>query len=184
MGSTVNWLTSTRLFLDHTETDLKRRFGKASAEVQRFKTATASAFDTKVGYRFSYKFRNYVQHCGLPLSQIDLSPPDPATPTRAVQSVALLVNRDELLSSYNEWGIVKRDLEAMPPRFALVPLLSEAMEGLRDVYREPLDIRLSEALSHSSELEQVLDRIEGREAEGHPAVFRYRGDRGRQALPA
>jgi len=176
MGSTVNWLTSTRLFLDHTETDLKRRFGKDSPEVQRFKTATASAFDTKAGYRFSYKFRNYVQHCGLPLSQIDISPPDPGTPTRAVQSVALLVNKDELLSSYKEWGIVKRDLEAMPPRFPLLPLLSEAMEGLRDIYRELLEIRLSEALNHSRVLEQALARIEDRDTEGHPAVFRYRGE--------
>jgi hypothetical protein len=86
------------------------------------------------------------------------------------------VNRGELLSSYNEWGIVKRDLEAMPPRFALLPLLSEAMEGLRDVYRELLDIRLSEALSHSGVLEQALARIEDRDTSGHPAVFRYRGE--------
>jgi hypothetical protein len=117
-----------------------------------------------------------VQHCGLPLSQIDISPPDPATPTRAVQAVALVANRDELLSSYKEWGIIKRDLEAMPPRFALLPLLSEAMEGLRDVYRELLDIRLSEAWSQSRVLEQVLARLEDRDTEGHPAVFRYRGE--------
>ena len=36
MSSTVNWLTSVRLFLDHTETQLKRRFGKDSTEVERF----------------------------------------------------------------------------------------------------------------------------------------------------
>ena len=86
------------------------------------------------------------------------------------------MHRDELLSSYKEWGIVKRDLEAMPPRFALLSLLSEAMEGLRDVYRELLDIRLSEAFSQSTVLEQALARIEDRNTEGHPAVFRYRGD--------
>jgi hypothetical protein len=176
MGSTVNWLTSMRLFLDHTETDLKRRFGKASQEVQRFKAATSSAFDTKVGYRFSYRFRNYVQHCGLPLSRINVSRPDPGTRTRAKQSVALLLDRDALLASYDDWGIVKRDLEAMSPHFPLLPLASEAMEGLRDVYRELLDIRLSEALSHCMVLERALARIEDTGASGHPAVFRYRGE--------
>jgi hypothetical protein len=176
MGSMVNWLTSMRLFLDHTETDLKRRYGKMSREVQQFKKATKSAFDTRVGYRFSYKFRNYVQHCGLPLSHIDISRPNRPTRTRAKQSVALLLDRDELLSSYDEWGIVKRDLEAMPPRFALGPLLSEAMEGLRDVYQELLDLRLSEALSRCTVLERALARIEDKGASGHPAIFRYRGE--------
>jgi hypothetical protein len=181
MGSTVNWLTSMRLFLDHTETDVKRRFGKASEEAQRFKAATSSAFDAKVGYRFVSKFRNYVQHCGLPLSRIDFSRPDTATKTRAKQSVALLLDRDELLSSYHEWGIVKRDLEAMLPHFPLLPLISEAMEGLREVYRELLDIRLSEALNHCMVLDRALARIEETGASGHPAVFRYRGEPWRES---
>ncbi len=191
MGSTVNWLTSMRLFLDHNETALKRRFGKVSPEAQRFKTATSSAFDTKVGYRFSYRFRNYVQHCGLPLSHIEINPPNPAARTRVKQSVALLLDRDVLLRNYDEWGsIVKRDLQAMPPRFPLFPLVSQTMEGLRDVYRELLDIRLSEALRRCTVLERALTRIEDTGASGHPAVFRHRGVSSRrgeftpQLLPA
>ncbi len=176
MGSVVNWLTSMRLFLDHTETDLKRRFGKTSEEAQRFKTATSLAFDTNLGYRFLYRFRNYVQHCGLPLSHIDVSRPDPGSGTRAKQSVTLLLDRDALLTSYKEWGIVKSDLEAMSPRFPLLPLVAEAMEGLRNVYRELLDIRLSDALNHCMVLERALGRIEDTGASGHPAVFRYKGD--------
>jgi hypothetical protein len=79
-------------------------------------------------------------------------------------------------SSYDGWGPVKRDLEAMPPHFPLLPLVSEAMEGLRDVYRELLDIRLSEALRRCMVLERALTRIEDTGASGHPAVFRYRGE--------
>jgi hypothetical protein len=176
MSSTVNWLTSMRLFLDHTETDLKRRYGKNSQEVDRFETATRSAFDTKIGYAFSSRFRNYVQHCGLPLSTIAINPPGPGTQTRAKQSVALLLDRDALLSNYDGWGPVRRKLEAMPPRFPLLPLASEAMEGLRDVYRELLEIRLSEALKRCAVLEQALDRIEATGQSEHPAVFRYQGD--------
>jgi hypothetical protein len=173
MRSAVNWLTSMRLFLDHTETDLKRRHGKVSPEALRFERATNLAFNTRIGYRFSFKFRNYVQHCGLPLSRIQVNRPDPAAGTRAKQSVAFLLDRDVLLSSYKEWGPVRRDLEAMPPSFPLLPLVSEAMEGLRQVYRELLDVRLSEALRRCTVLERALDRIEDTGASGHPALFRH-----------
>jgi hypothetical protein len=173
MRSAVNWLTSMRLFLDHTETDLKRRHGKVSPEALRFERATNLAFSTRIGYRFSSKFRNYVQHCGLPLSRIQVNRPDPAARTRAKQSVAFLLDRDVLLSSYKEWGPVRRDLEAMPPSFPMLPLVSEAMEGLRQVYRELLDIRLSEALHRCRVLERALDRIEDTSASGHPALFRH-----------
>lgn len=37
MGQVVNWLTSFRLFLAHSERSLKRRFGDDSAQVGRFK---------------------------------------------------------------------------------------------------------------------------------------------------
>src|SRR5690606_16172320 len=70
MAATINWLGSVRLFLDHAETDLKRRFGDPSSQVDRFEAATHSAFDTYAGYRFVVKFRNYVQHCGRPASRL------------------------------------------------------------------------------------------------------------------
>jgi hypothetical protein len=177
MSSTVNWVTSLGLFLDHTETDLKRRFGKSSPEVQRFEAAKSSAFDAKVGYRFSYKFRNYVLHCGLPLSRIEVKRLDGATGTRAKQSVTFLLDRDALLRDYDGWGrFVKRDIEAMRSEFPLLPLASEGMEGLRDVYRELLDMRISEALSRCAVLEHALARIEETGYLGQPTIFRYQGD--------
>jgi hypothetical protein len=176
MSSTLNWLTSARLFLDHTETDLKRRFGKTSQEAQRFKAATSSAFYKRVGYRFIYKFRNYVQHCGPPLSRIEVRQPDEQARTRGKQWVELLLDRDELLSNYDEWGPVKRDLQAMPPAFPLLPLVSDAMEGFREIYAELLDIKLTEALSHCELLERTVARIEETGTPGQPTVFKYKGD--------
>src|SRR6476646_1442100 len=72
MTATVNWLSAMRMFLDHQETDLTRRFGKLSPEFVAFKTATSAAYDSEVGYRFAYQLRNYVQHCGLPLGHVDV----------------------------------------------------------------------------------------------------------------
>jgi hypothetical protein len=177
MSSTVNWLTSWGLFLDHSETDLKRRFGESSPEVQRFETAKSSAFDANIGYRFSYKFRNYVLHCGLPLSRIEVKRPDGATGARLKPSVRFLLDRDALLRDFDGWGrFVKRDLEAMLPEFPLLPLASEGMEGLRDIHRVLLDIRISEALSRCAVLERALARIGEAGHSGQPTIFRYQGD--------
>lgn len=175
MTSVVNWLTAMRLFLDHEETDLKRRFGKDSTQVARFKAATAAAYDGRVGYRFAYRFRNFVQHCGLPLSRIEIGPVT-QTGTRAKQAIDLVLDRDELLSAYGEWGPVKADLNAMLPQFGLLPLAAEAMDGLRDVHHACTELDLDDALEHCEEVLAAAERIEAREANGHPAVFRYSGD--------
>jgi hypothetical protein len=175
MTTTVNWLTSMRLYLDHEETDLKRRFGKPSAEVDRFKAATAFAFDGKLGYRFAYKFRNYVQHCGLPLSEIKVGRVVDAR-TKARQSVRFLLKRDDLLASFSEWGSVKKDLEVLSPEFELLPLVEEAMTGLRSIHRVCAEIELEQALQHARSLVNALDRIEATAAKGQPALFRCTGD--------
>jgi hypothetical protein len=114
MGATVNWLTSMRMFLDHEETQLKRRYGGSSTEFAAFKQATRDAYDGEVGYRFAYEFRNYVQHCGLPLNQVVIA--SPATPRPHVkQDVKLLLDRDILLAQFSRWKHVKADLQAMAP---------------------------------------------------------------------
>lgn len=175
MTAVVNWLTSMRLFLDHEETDLKRRFGKDSVEVAAFKGAASRAFDTHTGYRFMSKFRNYVQHCGLPLSRIDIGPSLDSS-TRAAQSARLLLDRDQLLADFSDWGKVKSDLVGMPNAFGLLPLAEEAMDGLRDVHRACAEIDLDVAIREAGVVVSALDRIEADEGEGIPAVFVLRGE--------
>lgn len=175
MTSLVNWLTAMRLFLDHEETALKRRFGRDSPQVARFKSSTAAAYDARVGYRFAYRFRNFVQHCGLPLSRIEIGPVTEAG-TRAKQAVDLVLDRDELLDAFEGWGPVEADLRAMPPTFGLLPFAAAAMDGLREVHRACTDLGVDEALERCGEVVAAVERIQAIETDGFPAVFRYRAD--------
>jgi hypothetical protein len=175
MTAVINWLTSVRLFLDHEETEIKRRFGKESAEANAFKGAASHAFDSRVGYRFMSKFRNYVQHCGLPLSRIDIGPSVDSS-TRAVQSARLLLDRDQLLADFGEWGKVKTDLMGMSNTFGLLPLAEDAMEGLREVHRACAEIDLDVAIREARVVGCALNRIEADDGEGIPAVFILRGE--------
>jgi len=176
MRALVNWLTSVRLYLDHTETDLKHRFGKTSTEVREFKTVTAAAYDGRLGYRFCYRLRNYVQHCGLPASRIAVAPARLPRVTRAKQSVDIHVDRDALRADFDGWGPVATDITAMSGTFPLLPLADEAMEGLRDIYPAVRDIGVTDALRHTSVLVSALDQIDLSDGDGQPAIFKHNGD--------
>jgi hypothetical protein len=170
MTATVNWLTAMRMFLDHEETELNRRFGKTSSEFRAFKKATSAAYNGEVGYRFAYQFRNYVQHCGLPLAHITVQPPSAANPLMK-QAATLLLDREVLLNAFKDWKKVKVDIEAMPPTFELLPLLEGAMTGIRAVNRACLEIDLDEALAKVPTVAAALDRLE--DVKGEPTLFRY-----------
>jgi len=173
MSQIMNWLMSFRLYLDYAETDLKHRFGKTSEQVRRFKDRSAEAFDQHVGYRFIYKFRNYVQHCGAPLSSISIVLPTetPANPF-IKQRTQFLLNRDELLASYGEWGRVRPDLAAMDETFYLRPLAEEAMDQLRAIDRLLLEIALAEGARTITDLREALSLLPA-EVGGLPALFRF-----------
>jgi hypothetical protein len=148
MALTINWLTSVRLYLDHAETDLKKRFGSTSAEWTQFKQECSSAYDESLGYRFVYKFRNYVQHCGMPVSHMSFVHPKGSTKA-VIQDVQFLLDRDQLLNAYGDWGPVKTDLMGMSERFDLDPLIEEAMHRLRLIERTRLLIEIGKAAGNS-----------------------------------
>ena len=128
----VGWVLHFRLFLDHARRDLLHRFGEDSPECQNFITATRQAFDEHVGYRLAEKLRNYVAHCGMP--PIVANAERKLGPTgKKETSLALLLDRDTLLSDYKKWGPVKADLQSMTHRFPVDPLIEDAAAGLQSV---------------------------------------------------
>lgn len=112
-----------------------------------------------------------MQHCGPPLSSIEVTAPrDPSLK----QHAQLLLGRDNLLDSYSEWGAaVKKELTEMPETFELTPLVDEAMAGLRSVYRELLDIGLTDAIARCNPLSSALARINDAGLTGQPTLFKH-----------
>jgi hypothetical protein len=171
MGQIVNWLTSFRLFLDHAETGLKRLYGKDSPQMKRFENQTSLAFDSARGYRFVSKFRNYVQHCGAPLSMITVGRRADSAGD-SVRVVTFSLHRDRLLLD-GDWGAtVRTDLENMDETFELEPLAREAMEQIREISQLLLDISLEEGARTISDVREALSFIPSDE-EGVPNLFRF-----------
>jgi len=115
----LNFLSAFRTFLDHHETRLKRSFGKKSDQVSEFKQATSKLFDDNLSYRFISKFRNYCQHCGIPVSTLKKT----LKTDKNLQNYTELIfelDREHLLTDFDGWGaIVTKDIQGLPQKICL-----------------------------------------------------------------
>lgn len=139
-AAVVNYLTATRLYLDHRHRQLKRRYGDDSPQLLAFTQQRALEYDSFGEYRFVYKLRNYVQHCGMPLQVARTSRRlivrDGA---EAVEFVPMYgCKREQLLEEYDEWGAAKAFLKSQAAEFPLLPLLQAFTDSLRRIDRTVL----------------------------------------------
>lgn len=130
----LNWLTSLRLFDDHTRTRLTRMYGAKSAEMSRYSVARASAYDGTASYRFACELRNYAQHCGQVPIQASVHV------SRGGREVELYFDRDELLAKFDNWKRVKQDLLDGPEHISLDDHLEAAMSSLVGLARVVAEI--------------------------------------------
>ncbi len=68
----VNLLTSTRLYIDHIQQNIKLCIDESDFDVKKL---MSEQYDKNFSYRFMEALRNYVQHCGLAIHRV-------STPTR------------------------------------------------------------------------------------------------------
>lgn len=128
----LNFLSAVRTYLDHTETRLKREFGENSEEYKTFKTETSTAYDNNFSYRFLYKLRNFSQHCGLPTGSIHHNSTGDEN-GKTINTLTLSLVRDELLSKFDSWGTVKKELEQQDKTFDIIPLLESKAQILKEI---------------------------------------------------
>jgi hypothetical protein len=171
MESTTNWLNSTRLFLDHEETWLKRHFGEDSQEYADFTKARHTAFDTSVAYRFLYKLRDFATHCGLPIGQVRLWAPSDEDRARGLsQRIHFELDRDDLLRQFPKWGAkVKQDLEQMPGTFELLPLIHDVMPHFDAIMETIVRIDVKEGVTAVEAFAPYMERIAA--FEGSPVLI-------------
>jgi hypothetical protein len=130
----LNFLGSMRFFLDHTQTRLTRHYGDKSVPLKTFKARTAQAYDTEFAYRFTYKLRNYAQHCAMPIGHLQLETKGGQGGQRG-RSLILGFDISELLEQGDEvWGApLKAELKALPVLLDVAPLIDRVLVELTAV---------------------------------------------------
>lgn len=171
----ANLMASMRMFLDHTKTRIDRRYGGQSVEHAAFKKATAEQYDGHFEYRFVYKLRDYVQHCGMPVGEMimrhDLAKTSmlASTATHTADGVrtsaSLMFSRDSLLKDFDGWGIIRADLLARPPEIDARACLEATMVCFRRIFDFILGGAVEETRSAAEAILAVTRGLPGIEDE-------------------
>lgn len=149
----LNYLAAVKTFLDHTETRLSRRYGEESEEFKLFKSEIKNVFDNHFEYKFLYYLRNYAQHCGVPSGAVHTNSKGDEN-GNTVNTLSLLFDRDNLLSSFKDWRHAKKELSEMDEYFDVMPIVERQHDLLDNIN----DILVAKELLHiKEEGEELLD---------------------------
>lgn len=165
----LNYLSSFKTFLDHLNTRYSRLEHQGYSCLKDFKKITSVCYDTSFYYRFFYKLRNYVQHCGLPISYMNIS----EQPDKGSVSVNISIgfDRNALLDSF-DWGVVKDDLLKQAERLELLPCLQGFMHEVQNINLVATTIELSIANESWRKLNEIFDEVRKQCPDGEPFIGR------------
>lgn len=153
----INYLSSTKMFIEHTEKKIDKIYGEDSEEFIRWKKATAEEYDKHFSYRFLYQLRNYTQHYGLPLGSISSS----LVETNGVESQFTKVSfrKEILLNTSFNWKKVKTDIENRPEEFSVVETVNEYNRCMSRLYQVALLIIGEKVISAIQDYAELLARL-------------------------
>lgn len=161
-----NFLSSIRLFLDHSDRKLKKKYGPESEEYILFDNKTSELFDSYFSYRFLYKLRNYVQHNNVAITNVNVFEDEDMI------SLSIALNRDLLLNEY-KWGKVKKDLENQKDLIEIFPLMAEMLNNLKKLVLIVIKNELDKINDSIDFINSLIDEID----EQHiPVTFNNNGD--------
>lgn len=167
----LNYLSSVRSFLDHTETKLKKNYGATSDRYKRFKNVCREVYSTSFSYRFLSKLRNYSQHFGMPLGGLSLrSREDPPYSGNIYHSLQASFSRDELLK-YDSWGTIAKEISQLPSEFDIIPHIVQMMKCLEKINLVLINEDLPELYSSAEFIEQLISQAQGKE--GLPCILQF-----------
>jgi hypothetical protein len=128
----LNLLSAIRSYLDYVETKVKRKYGGQSVKALKFKGYCADAYDGSFSYRFLYRFRDYAQHCGLPLTKISFDAKTVESDSEHVdRSLNVGVDRNDLLEADFNWGTLRREITNQPEVISIPDHVSQMMDRLK-----------------------------------------------------
>lgn len=166
----LNYLSSVRTFLDHSEYNLVKRYSKNSQRYRDFKIICSSKFDNCFSYRFLYKLRNYAQHCGMPVENITIVSEKGKPQTKEIlTSVIVELSRNTLLSKYDSWGKLKKEIENLPEIFEANKLVAEMMECLEDINLKCIEADYPVLINNAQFIKNFIVSTKGKD--GVPGIF-------------
>jgi len=160
-GKIVDYLTATRLYLEHRRIQLKRRYGPEGNPLQAFDAERHHLFESEPVYAFIYKLRNYVQHCGMPIqaSEASASLVVDEAGERSVHTLFVGCRRDELLADYSEWGRARTFIATQDDVFEILPLLETNTKLLWKIERASVAAEMEHLWRDARAIASILAEV-------------------------
>lgn len=168
----MNYLSSFRTYIDHLLTRYRRLQRQGCSHLEAFENIRKACHDGSFYYRFFWKLRNYVQHCGLPLGHINIAE-SPASDGSIKIDVTIGFERDNLLSDYKDWGNVKTDLRRQPDKMELRPYLDEFRSQIQLIDLVVSSIEVSLAMGSWNFINGLISEVQAKFPDGTPLIGRY-----------
>jgi len=150
-------MSAFRALLDHWETELKRKFGKQSKEVEIFKKATNKEYDEKFSYRFISGLRNCIQHVSMPIIRINSSINE-----KNLVETKLYLSKSELLNTFDGWKPkVLEDFITQPDSIELLPILDDVFDSIKQLNDIAINLLNIQELVISSQVLLGLKKLQG-----------------------
>ena len=169
----LNYLSSFRTFYDH----LHARYSKLKKQNYSFfddyKKITEDCYDDSFSYRFFYKLRNYIQHCGLPECEVSIYDLLNNDGNRNV-GISTSLCRDILLNNYDSWGKVKNDLKAQPEHMEILVYLNELQSQIQKINCSVTEFEISLVTSAWKKLWELVEEIHDLYPNGCPFIGEYK----------
>lgn len=165
----LNYLSSFRTYLDHLTTRYSHLDRQGSTYLKDFKKITSTCYDTSFFYRFFYKLRNFVQHCGLPITYMHTSETLDKGLVRVTISTGF--SRDHLLEGF-DWGPIKNDLLKQPERLELLPCLETFVREVQNINLVVTSIEICIANEPWRSLNEIVNEVRVQCADGEPFIGR------------
>jgi hypothetical protein len=166
----LNYLSSIRSFLDHTETRLKEKYGKEFARVKHFLEACSKEYENSFSYKFFYTLRNFTQHFGMPVGSLRLtSTEDPPYSGKVSHHLEVTFDRDELLK-YNGWKrMLKEEIQRLPQEFDISSHVFNMMKCLERINGVLVKDELLDIVKSAEYIDKLMASI--KEKQVYPIVL-------------
>ncbi len=177
----LNYISSIRIFIDHSEVFFNRKYGNKSPQFLEFKKILSIFYDNSFAYRFFYKLRNYALHVGLPIHSMQFSSKHDRENGKIHGELEVMFDRDKLLSNFDGWGVVvKEDLQKKGNRFEIMPLVSEISQNIREIERNVELLHKEELIAATN---FITDLTQHQQKEGHELVIAYNFTETEEGIP-
>lgn len=131
-------------------------------------------YDAFFEYRFIYKLRNYSQHCGFPITNIEFDVKNNRQGNEFEVNTRLnaFFNRDELLKNYDGWNVkIKQDIKNQPENFRVMWVIGKYYQCIEEIYNEFEKIELLNIFNSFQYLKKVLKNYGELTKDIEPCIF-------------